>query len=179
MSRQTTALCNLLMLLSAVLALPAAHGEVCDPKAFHAVYGLSLTGATSIGASNRPVAVVGRLVLEDGGNLSGVSSASFTGLILGNGVTGKYEAQTDCSVTWKLQDDSGNFQHFAGTMATDGDRVAFRQTDPGGATDGILLRAGDDCSASTLTGTFRLTVSGRTVDINTAIDSGPVSLRGC
>jgi hypothetical protein len=108
------------LLLWWILALSVGHAAVCDPKAFHGAYGLSLTGATTIGGPARPVAVVGRLVLDDSGNLSGISSASFTGLILGNQVTGKYEAQTDCSVTWTLQDDSGNLQHFAGTMSADG-----------------------------------------------------------
>ena len=159
-------------------ALPVAHAAVCDPKAFHGAYGLSLTGATTIGGPTRPVAVVGRLVADDSGNLSGISSASFTGLIFGNSVTGKYEAHTDCSVTWTLQDDSGNFQHFAGTMSAGGGHVAFRQTDPGGAGNGILLRTMDGCSVSSLAGTFQLTASGRTVDVDTAVDSGPISLRG-
>ena len=166
------------LLLWWILALSVGHAAVCDPKAFHGAYGLSLTGATTIGGPARPVAVVGRLVLDDSGNLSGISSASFTGLILGNQVTGKYEAQTDCSVTWTMQDDSGNLQHFAGTMSADGGHVAFRQTDPGGAGNGILLRTMDRCSASSLAGEFQLTVSGSTVDVNTALGSGRVWIRG-
>ena len=161
-----------------MFAFPVAHAAVCDPKTFHGAYGFSLTGATTIGGPTRPVAVVGRLVLDDSGNLSGVSSASFTGLILGNPVTGKYEAHADCSVTWTFQDDSGNFQHFAGTMNADGGHVAFRQTDPGGSENGILLRTMDGCFVSSLAGTFQLTASGSTVDVNTAVDSDRVSLRG-
>jgi len=166
------------LLFAWIFALPVAHAAVCDPKAFQGAYGFSLTGATTIGGPARPVAVVGRLVLDDSENLSGISSASFTGLILGNRVTGKYEAHSDCSVTWTLQDDSGNFQHFAGTMSADGGQVTFRQTDPGGAGNGILHRTMDTCSVSSLAGTFKLTVSGRTVDVNTAADSGRVSLQG-
>jgi hypothetical protein len=161
-----------------IFALSVAHAAVCDPKAFHGAYGMSLTGATTIGGPTRPVAVVGRLVVEDSGNLSGISSTSFTGLILGNPVMGRYQAHADCSVTWILQDDSGNFQHFAGTMSTDGGHVAFRQTDPGGAGNGTLLRTVNWCSASSLAGTFKFKASGRTVDITSAVDSGPVSLQG-
>ncbi len=131
---------HLFLLFAPIFALPVAQAAVCEPKAFHGAYGFSLTGVTTIGGAARPVAVVGRLVVEDSGNLSGISSASFTGLIFGNRVTGKYEAQTDCSVTWTLQDDSGNFPHFAGTMSADGSHLAFRQTDPGGAQNGILVR---------------------------------------
>ena len=166
------------LLLAWIFALSAGHAAVCGPKTFQGAYGLSLTGTTTIGGPARPVAVVGRLAADDSGNLIGISSASFTGLIFGNRVTGKYEADSDCSVTWTLQDDSGNFQHFAGTMSSDGGRVAFRQTDPGGAENGILLRTVDGCSASSLAGRFQLTASGRTVDVNSAVDSGRVSLRG-
>ena len=166
------------LLLAWIFALPVAHAAVCAPKAFQGAYGFSLTGTTTIGGPTRPIAAVGRLVVDDSENLSGISSASFTGLILGNRVTGKYEAHSDCSVTWTLQDDSGNFQHFAGTMSADGGQVTFRQTDPGGAGNGILHRTMDTCSVSSLAGTFKLTVSGRTVDVNTAADSGRVSLQG-
>src|SRR5436189_6164776 len=87
-------------MFACIFALPVAHAAVCDPKALHGAYGMSLTGATSIGGATRPVAAVGRLVVGDSGNLSGVSSTSFTGLILGNPVTGRYEAHVHCSVTW-------------------------------------------------------------------------------
>ena len=122
-----------LLLFAWIFALSVAHAAVCDPRAFHGAYGFSLTGTTTIGGPARPVAVVGRGVVDDSGNLSGISSASFTGLIFGNQVTGRFEAQTDCAVRLTLQDDTGNFQHFAGTMSADGGHVAFRQTDPGGA----------------------------------------------
>jgi len=36
----------------------------------------------------------------------------------------------------------------------------------------------DGCSASSLAGRFQLTASGSTVEVNTAVDSGRVSLRG-
>ena len=166
------------LLFASIFALHVTHAAVCDPEVLRGEYGLSLTGSTTIGGATRPVAIVGRLVLDDSENLSGISSASFTGLIFGNRVTGKYEAHRDCSVMWTLQDDSGNFQHFAGTMSADGRHVAFRQTDPGGAENGILLRTMDRCSESSLEGRFKLTASGRNVDVNTAIDSGRVSFSG-
>jgi hypothetical protein len=167
-----------LLLFALFFALHVTHAAVCDPEVFRGAYGLSLTGSTTIGGESRPVAVVGRLVLDDSENLSGVSSASFTGLILDNPVTGKYEAHRDCSVTWTLQDDTGNFQHFAGSMTADGGRLSLRQIDPGGAENGILLRTMDACSESSLVGKFKLTASGRTVDVNTALDSGRVSFSG-
>jgi hypothetical protein len=168
----------LFLLFAWLFVLRVTHAAVCDPKAFHGAYGMSLTGATTIGGPTRPVAVVGRLVVEDSGNLSGVSTTSFTGLILGNPTIGRYEAHTDCSVAWAFQDSSGNFQHFAGTMNADGGHVTFRQTDRGGAGMGTLLRTVNWCSASSLAGTYKFKASGRTVDVPSGADSGPVSLQG-
>ena len=167
-----------LLLFAWIIALSTAHAAVCDPKAFHGAYGFSLTGTTTIGGPARPVAVVGRVVVDDSGNLSGISSASFTGLVFGNRVTGKVLPQTDCTVTLTLQDETGNFQHFAGTVNAGSGRVVFRQTDPGGAQNGILLRTTNGCSASSLAGTFKVKASGRTVDLTTGVDSGRVSVRG-
>ena len=166
------------LLFASVFAPHVTHAAVCDPEVFRGAYGFSLTGSTTIGSTTRRVAVVGRLILEDSGNLSGIASASFTGLIFGNRVTGKYEAHRDCSVAWTLQDNSGNLQHFGGTMTADGRHAAFRQTDPGGAENGDLLRTMEGCSKSSLAGKFKLTASGRTVDIDTAVDYGRVSFSG-
>jgi len=166
------------LLIASIFALPATRAAVCEPKDLHGPYGFTLTGNTTIGGPTRPTAVVGRLVFGESGNLSGVSSASFTGLILGNPVTGKYEAHTDCSVQWNLQDDSGAFQHFSGTMSADGGRVSFRQTDQGGAGNGSLVRTMNECSQPSLAGKFNLAASGSTVDLGTAVESLRVSLDG-
>ena len=166
------------LLFAWIIALSTAHAAVCNPRAIPGAYGFSLTGTTTIGGPARPVAVVGRVVVDDSGNLSGISSASFTGLVFGNRVTGKVLPQTDCSVTLTMQDDTGNYQHFAGTINADSGRVSFRQTDPGGAQNGILLRTTNGCSASSLAGTFQVKASGRTVDPTTGVDSGRVSVQG-
>ena len=112
------------------------HAEVCAPNTLQGAYGFSFASKTTIGGTTRPVVGVERL-LFDSGKVSGVTSSSFTGLILGNPVTGTYETKRDCSVEWRLQDTSGAFQHFSGTMSADGGRVTFRQTDPGGAENGF------------------------------------------
>lgn len=160
-----------------LLASIGTHAEVCDPNALRGAYGFSFASNTTIGGTTRPVVGIGRL-LFDTGKVSGVTSSSFTGLILGNPVTGTYEAKLDCSVEWRLQDTSGAFQHFSGTMSADGGRVTFRQTDPGGAENGILLRTTNECCAGGLNGAFRLTITGRSVDVATALESGPVSFSG-
>ena len=168
----------LYLLLALIFGTPVTRGAVCDANAFQGPYGFSLTGTTTIGGPARPIAVLGRLVLDGSGNLTGISSATFTGLTLGNPVRGTYEAHWDCSVTWNLQDDSGSYQHFAGTMTPHGEHIVFRQTDTGGAEEGIMLRTMDGCSASILAGKFNLSISGATIDINTAAESGRVSFTG-
>jgi hypothetical protein len=52
----------------------------------------------------------------------------FAGYLQGNPITGSYELRTDCTLTWKLQDDSGAFQLFTGTMSADLTRAQIRQT---------------------------------------------------
>jgi hypothetical protein len=49
-----------------------------------------------------------------------------------------------------LQDDSGGYQHFSGTLSPDGTRVQFKQTDPGGAQRGVMQMTSDTCSAADL-----------------------------
>ena len=105
-------------------------------------------------------------------------SATFAGLLLGNPVTGSYEAKSDCSVIWKLQDDSGAFQNFSGTFSADGTRVQFKQTDPGGAQHGIMQKTSDNCSAADLRKKYHFTVSGSTTPMLPGDVSRTVSAKG-
>jgi len=168
----------LLWLVVVAASVLAAQADVCNPKDLQGAYGFLLTGETTIGAAPQPVATMGRLVFNGSGQVSGASSVKFTGLLLGNPVTGSYSAQQDCSVSFSLQDDSGNFQHFQGTMSSDGQRITFRQTDPGAADDGTMARAPADCNAASLTGRYNLSVSGDTIDVETARSTGSISLKG-
>jgi len=122
------------------------------------------------------------MVFDGSGKLSGTSSAMFTGLLLGNPITGTYEAKEDCSITWQLQDDSGAYQHFAGKMSADMTVVQFRQTDPGG-TRGVMEKTSDSCTPADLQKTYHFAASGstkamaagqvaRTVSEKGTIDSG-------
>jgi hypothetical protein len=165
-------------LLSALAWLPLAHGAVCDPAAFQGAYGFQLSGTTTISGTPQPAAAVGRIALDGSGGVSGVSSVKFTGLLLGNPVTGMYQAKSDCSVAWSLQDDSGNFQHFQGTMTPDGKRVTFHQSDPGGAPNGIMLQTTGNCTDANFHGRYSLRVSGDAIDVDTNRITGHISQSG-
>src|SRR5690349_14429697 len=106
-----------------------AFSEICDPAAVQGVYGFQLSDDTTIAGDLKPAVSVGRIVLDGAGSLSGYSSVNFGGYFLGNPVTGTYEARTDCSISWSLQDDSGALQHFKGIVGADAKRVQFSQTD--------------------------------------------------
>jgi hypothetical protein len=149
-------------LLVLLPALAAQAADVCNPANLIGSYAFQLTGSTDIAGPPHPTASLGRLVFDGRGNLSGTASATFRGLLLGNPVTGTYEAKSDCSVTWKLQDDSGAYQNFSGALSSDGTSVRFRQTDPGGAQRGIMRKTADECSAVDLKKKYRFTVSGST-----------------
>ncbi|MBV9507474.1 MAG: hypothetical protein JO323_20970 [Acidobacteriia bacterium] len=156
----------------------AGHAATCDPQAIQGAYGFLLTGETTISGAAKPVASAGRLAFDGSGNVTGAASTAFTGLVLGNPVMGKYEAGTDCSVSWSLQDDSGNWQHFAGSITEDGKRISFRQTDPGGAPNGSMVRSAGDCTAANFKGRYSLNASGNSIDVDSGRTSGPVSVTG-
>jgi hypothetical protein len=154
---------NWLYLLVLPSGLAAQAALVCDPGKLIGPYAFQLTGSTDISGTPQPTASLGRLAFDGRGSLSGTASATFRGLLLGNPVTGSYEAKSDCSVSWKLQDDSGAFQNFSGTFSADGTRVQFTQTDPGGAQRGIMQKTSDTCSAADLLKKYDFTVSGSTI----------------
>jgi hypothetical protein len=169
---------NLLFLLVLLPCVGAQAGDVCNPSGVIGPYAFLLSGSTTIGGTPKPTASIGQIVLDGRGSLSGTASATFDGLLLGNPVTGTYEVKPDCSITWKLQDDSGAFQNFSGTISADGTRVQFRQTDPGGAQDGIMQKISDACSAADLKQKYKFAVSGSTTPMQADQVSRTVSAEG-
>jgi len=163
-----------------LLLLPGAAmaADVCNPTNLVGPYAFQLSGLTTISGTPKATASLGRITFDGGGTVSGTASATFSGLLLGNPVTGTYEAKQDCSVTWKLQDDSGAFQNFSGTLSTDGTRVQFRQTDPGGAQHGIMQKTSDSCSTADLQKKYKFKVSGSTTPMQPGEVPHTVSAEG-
>jgi hypothetical protein len=159
------------------LGLPLC-AEVCNPKDLLGPYGFQLSGETTISGESKPVAAIGRMVLADDGKISGYSTAMFAGYLLGNVVTGTFEARWDCTINWSLQDDSGAFQHFSGVAASDGKRVHFSQTDPGGAQHGTMARTSVECKASDLRKAYAFTASGTTIPMIPGGTSSTVAAKG-
>ena len=164
--------------LIAWFGTPGYAADLCDPNAPGGPYGFLLSGDTTITGETKPAASVGRVVFDGSGKLSGYSSVNFAGWFLGNPVTGTYEAQRDCSLTWSLQDDSGNLQHFRGTISTDGKRVQFSQTDRGGAQQGQMVRTADQCAAPDVAGRYRYTIGGAATNMDTGKALGKVGQTG-
>jgi hypothetical protein len=153
---------NWLFLLVLFPDLAARATDVCNPADLAGPYAFQLTGSTEISGQPKPAVTLGRISFDERGSLSGTASATFRGLLLGNPVTGSYEAKSDCSVVWKLRDDSGGFQSFSGTLSSDGTSVPFKQTDPGGAQHGIMKKIPGACSSADLLKSYYFTVSGST-----------------
>jgi hypothetical protein len=156
----------------------SASADVCDPAKVIGPYAFQLSGTTKISGSEKPTTSLGRLVFDGKGILSGTASAMYTGLLLGNPVTGTYEAKYDCSITWKLQDDSGAFQNFSGVLSPDLSRVQFRQTDPGGAQRGMMQKTPDQCTAADLQPKYNYSVSGSTIPMQEGGAPHTVSAKG-
>lgn len=169
---------NWLFLLVLPSGLAAQAALVCDPAKLIGPYAFQLTGSTDISGTPQPTASLGRIAFDGRGSLSGTASATFRGLLLGNPVTGSYEAKSDCSAIWKLQDDSGAFQNFSGTFSADGTRVQFTQTDPGGAQRGIMQKTSDACSAADLLKKYDFTVSGSTIPMQDGEVGHTVAAKG-
>ena len=161
------------MLLLALLLL----ADVCDPAKLAGPYAFQLSGTTTISGTEKPATSLGNLTFDGHGNLSGYSSTMFSGFLLGNPVTGSYEAHTDCSLTWKLQDDSGAFQNFKGTITPDLERARFQQTDAG-PQQGILMRSPGACTAQNLAARYSYTVSGSTTPMQDGDTARTVSTKG-
>jgi len=169
---------NWLLLLVLLPGLDAQVAGVCNPADLVGPYAFQLTGSTDISGTPKPTASLGRIAFDGHGSLSGTASATFRGLLLGNPVTGIYEAKSDCSVIWKLQDDSGAFQNFSGMLSADGTSVQFKQTDPGGAQRGIMQKTSDTCSAADLLKKYSFTVSGSTTPMQPGEVPHTVSAKG-
>jgi hypothetical protein len=160
------------------LAAFTLRAQVCDPAKLLGPYAFQLSGSMNISGTEKPITSLGRIVFDGHGSLAGTSSAMFSGFLLGNPVTGSYEARPDCAVTWKLQDDSGAFRNFAGTLSADLTHGEFRQTDPGGAQHGVLLQAPAQCTAQDLRKQYTYTVSGITTPMQDDDPPHNVSARG-
>ncbi len=149
-----------LFLLS--LAFPClSAAQVCGNFDLHGAYGFQLSGISTIAGEPKPIAAIGRLDFGDEGKIGGTSSVNFGGLFLGNPVTGTYTSASDCSITFELQDDSGAWQHFRGTLAPGGATAQFQQTDPGTGGHGLLARLPASCGAELVSGTYTVMFNGQ------------------
>ena len=149
-------------LLLAAIPLPILGADVCDPRPLQGAYAFQLSGEARISTDGKPkpAVSVGNLTFDGHGAVTGYSSVQYAGFLQGNPTTGQYEAHTDCSISWSLQDDSGAFQHFDGKMTPDLARIEFHQSDPGGPQRGVMLRTPDSCSATTLKPQYHVAISG-------------------
>lgn len=164
--------------LIAALNFPASAADVCDPGHFQGPYGFLLYGDTRISGDSKPVTSLGRVIFDGDGSLHGYSSVMFAGLLLGNPVTGTYGVLWDCTMSWKLQDDSGAFQHFTGVVTPDNQRVRFRQTEPGSAQRGTMARTSDACTTAELQKKYAFTLSGSSIPMLAGQVSSTVAARG-
>ena len=162
-----------LLLASAAVAYSAPR---CNEQNLAGPYGLQLWGETLISGNPAPAAAIARLVFDGQKNVSGYSSVNFNGLLLGNPVTGSYELNPDCSMTLNLQDDSGAYQHFKGTVTPGGNKASLRQTDPGTGERGIMQKTPESCQD--IGPNYAYTLSGTLTSLATGGASQAVSAEG-
>jgi len=153
-----------LIFLVGALASVTQAANVCGESEVLGPYGSQTLGVTRIAAGTpKPAVTLARLVFNADKTVSGYSSVSFDGLLLGNPVTGTYEIKSDCTISWSLQDDSGAYQHFSGTVTPGGNRVDFQQIDPDTGQHGIMEKASDACTDADFRPRYSFTVSGDSI----------------
>jgi hypothetical protein len=153
-----------LIFLLAVSASITQAANVCGESEVLGPYGVQTSGVTRIAAGTpKPAVSLARLVLNADKTISGYSSVNFDGLLLGNPVTGTYEIKSDCTMSWSLQDDSGAYQRFSGTVTPGGNRVEFQQADPDTGQHGIMERTSDACTAADFGARYSFTLSGASI----------------
>jgi hypothetical protein len=149
-----------LIFLLAVLASITRAANVCGESEVLGPYGAQTSGVTTIAADTpKPAVSLARLIFNADKTVSGYSSVNFDGLLLGNPVTGTYEIKSDCTMSWSLQDDSGGYQHFGGTVTPGGNRGEFQQTDPDTGQHGIIGRTSDACTDADFRARYSFTLS--------------------
>jgi hypothetical protein len=142
--------------LAAIFAA-SAFGQFCGVNDLYGAYGFQLSGTNTISGTPKASAAIGRIVFENDRKISGTASVNFNGLFLGNPVTGKYSFNTDCSFEFELQDDSGGWQHFTGTLESGGARGVYHQTDEGTGGRGTLRKLAETCNATSFRGKYAVT----------------------
>jgi hypothetical protein len=169
---------TLLLAFAGLLTSYAGAATSCTGREVGGSYGLQLSGLTTISGVATPIAVLARLVFDGEKSIAGSSSVNFNGLLLGNPVTGTYEVKPDCTMSLSLQDDSGAFQHFGGTVAPGGGKVVVRQTDPDTGEGGILVRTAAACQATDVRARYAFTLSGAYTPLAPGGVSGAISAKG-
>jgi hypothetical protein len=86
-----------LILFAAIISIaPAAHARSCSLSGVAGTYGYTTSGSIpTLGA----VAAVGRISLDASGNLTGAQTASFSGALVPETLSGNYTVNADCTGT--------------------------------------------------------------------------------
>src|SRR5260370_7118977 len=108
---------NSLFLLLLLPGMAAHAADVCDPAKLAGPYAFQLSGPTTISGTPKPTASLGRILFDGSSGVSGTASATFSGLLLGNPVTGTYEAKSHSPPPCNLQDTSRASQHPPPTLS--------------------------------------------------------------
>ena len=169
---------RLLLAFSILSTLPAFSAVDCTERDLQGPYGFLLSGVTTISGTEAPVAGLARIEFDGHSSISGYSSVNFNGLLLGNPVTGTYKVNNDCTVSLSLQDDSGAFQNFSGTLNQAGNRLSVRQTDRGTGERGLIAKSSNACATGSFRGQYSFTLSGAFTPLAEAGASGNISAKG-
>ncbi len=130
---------TLLLLAMAAVPMLAADPPTCDLTSLNGAFGYKLTGYVydSMGYTYY-LGVVGRMVSDGNGNLTGTDTYSFDGSLVKRQYTGTYTINADCTGSLTITTSNGNSTHADLVIVGNGTEVELVQTDGGYILTGTL-----------------------------------------
>ncbi|HTT62345.1 MAG TPA: hypothetical protein VMG35_10910 [Bryobacteraceae bacterium] len=135
---------GMLILLSPGPAKAQDAGQGCNAASITGNFGFMVTGWNNVGSSDVPVVLVGKLVYDGMGGVSGTVTSVQNGVVsLPSGISGSYKINPDCTGASLITPANSNTTaHFNMVVSGQGSMIYFIQTDNGNTVSGTATRQG-------------------------------------
>jgi hypothetical protein len=152
---------------------PARLSPSCSNTTLLGNYGFLVSG-TSVG---NPIAIVGQIVADGNGGLTGMETVSDNGAIVNTApVTGIYKISSKCAGTATITPQGGTAANY-NLAAISGGKVQLVRADSGTVQSGVLQAQGvAACSGSIIKGTYGIQQTGNLIGQGPLVFGGQIVL---
>jgi len=126
--------------LNAAPAPPTTATTGCDTKSLNGAFSFLLTGYLQTDTGAVSVHVLGRMVVDGTGALTGSETMSSGGVILSRSISGKYSVSPECIASIQVTDDAGAQSNFNSVISAVGKTLQLIQTDSGTVISGTAYQ---------------------------------------